>query len=1242
MAFRLSDRDRAASQAAAAIRQANRAQKDYESQAAQAQANLNAAQSKPMGGLESVLAGIGEKFNDWGSTIGNIGRTVIGGISEPFRKAETKKINSDDSAKRNEIARRYGFSSYSEAANSDKANDDFWNEIRDLSASTAQRLSEKSQNDRNSLGNVRDIDLNTAKGQSLSTIGDLLQILGPAGNIAGGAIEGVGASYKGAAGGTDADVWGGDNLGRTLGNAAIGGVTAFVGDKVGGKFAGKAGNGKLSKLAHSNIGRGAISGAAAGATGGGLSAALNGGDVLGGALQGAKGGALAGGTMAGAMGLVGAGIDKLNRKYTPDMMADSTATPKANTLEDALQTPQKTIVDEVAEQYTKKQPTRRTIGVQYESDNGPVQVNRERSNQYRLADRSGSTLDGILSPDNETQLPNAKKPTYKADALTVVNSGKMAEPIDTLKRMGVSDDTINALKDAAGAYQRDVGGAALQAYGLDDKGDLPMLNREQYYRDNRGQLAANGGNGNIRAEDVEDYMYGHLRNSAGQNSLGGSQDDNWTILRNLLGERAENMSLDDMYDTYRTLARSASMSNSDTYSPDNIAGALAMDKGLNKRVSQEMYDRLFPANKIDVEGEAPLAQRINVTDRDQGKLIQDITPAKRQAQPQTQAVAETPTRAITQEAETVPRPSIRRATDMSDIEESPNLAPADVARLERQLTVARQKQGNALLEQYGELDAPTRRAVESPADVLATLYDRYGIKTPADLQYATNHVTGKNGIVSQMTRDLASSADGVNTTIEAKWLDDMIKLNGLKDSDAKAVKAQIVGALNRGGESVDGNTALDVMKQLQEQAADYKGKSGTYHRPTGTDARKAKVLSLVHDEIQDRLWDAAGDAQKVVTPKRLEQLRKMYDGNETWGNFVDSLRDVKTGAELRSTMKPLVDGAKILNGSEMSAGSFGSNMRKLVTGGHPVQALGQTVYDLAVGSERAKQSRAAKQAGKAANIEAQLRGETPVKTNNGGIVGVTKNVATKAGKTIGGVADMLNNDTFTNSALGNIATRGINRRIGQGEAQAIGNRAALQEAQQQVMDINNNYNNAMTQAQQMYNQAQQMGNSSNSTLDRIASGMERALAAGDINAYSQLADLYQQAYKIYGLQNPEATSNSSGTKDLTVNQSKAYAGLQQLGQLSQMTPDLGTALASTPASGLVNLFGGNEYANQAKALATTIGYLLSGANIREQEAERIGQAYVPSAFDSDTVKRQKLSRAEQLLRSYLSDSSALQ
>lgn len=1253
MAFRLSDRDRAASQAAAAIRQANRAQADYNQRMGQAQANLSQAQSRPMGGLESVLAGIGEKFNDWGSTIGNIGRTVIGGVSEPFRKAETDRIISDDSARRNEIAKKYGYNSYSEAMNDDNASQDFWNEIRNASESTQQRLANKVESDRNSLGNVRDIDLNTAKGQALSTASDVLQILGPVGNVVGGVTEGIGGSYKGAAGGTDADVWGGDNLGRTLGNAAIGGVTAFVGDRVAGKLASKApGNSLISKAARSNIGRGTITGAAAGATGGGLGAALNGGDVIGGTLQGALDGALSGGTMAGTMGLIGSGIDKLNNKFNrPDVSLelqtaanraareaanDIIETPTARTLEDALQMPSKSMVDDVTEMYTN--PQTRKVYVQDASDNGPVTVNRKARNQYRLPDRSGSTLDGILGPNNKIQLPNAEKPTYKKDATAVMQSGKVDDPISLLQRMGVSDDTINAVKDAARDYQNNVAGAALQAYGLDNKTELPYLNREQYYRDNAGQLAAKGGNGNVSAEDVDDYMYNHLRSSAGNNSLGRNQDDNWTILREFLGDRAENMSLDDMYDEYRMLARSASMANSDTYTPNNVAGGLYMDDALNKRLSQEMYDRLYPATKIDVESQAPLSQRVdvNASTPNRGRLIQDVMPAqRRQAQPQVQAqpIQEAPVQAPVQR--------VRRAADTSDIKINPNLAPEDVARLERQLTVSRQKQGAALLEQYGTLDAPVRRAIGSPEDVLTTLYDDYGLKTPADVQYAANHVTGRNGVVSQMTRELAASANNVDTTIAKDWLNDLMDANGLLDDEQKTVTKQIAGALKRANSSSDGATTLDIMKQLEKQSARYKGKDGTYHHATEAETRKGIILDLVHDELQDRLWDAAGDPKKVLTPKRITELKSMYKDNDAWANFIDNrLAKSTSGAELRSAMKPLVDGSKIVYGSKQSAGGFADRAYKAATSANHIVAMGQMAYDAALGSDKVKQIRASRYAKDAAKAKAQLTGQDMPKGN--GLIGAAKNIGQKAVNKAGKAAEMLNNETVTGSALGRFATMAGNRRIGQGEAQAVENRAALQDATQQMQDIQSNYDNAMAQAQQMYSQAQQTQNSILSTLDRIGAGMERALAAGDINAYSQLADLYKQAYNIYGLQNPTQTQKQAGAKSLSTSQSKALTGLQQLQTLSGMSPDLGTALASSPLGGAVNMLGGNDYANQAEALATTIGYLLSGANIKPDEAEALGRGYVPSAFDSEQVRQKKLSRAEQLLRNYLADTSALQ
>ena len=1229
MAFRLSEKDLAASRAAAAIRQANRAQRDYENQAAQAQANLSQAQSRPMGGLESVLAGIGEKFNDWGNTIGNIGRTVTGGLTESSRKAETKKITSDDSARRNEIARKYGYASYSDAVNDDNASQDFWNEIKGVTEATQQRLKNKMESDRNSLGNVRDIDLNTAKGQALSTASDVLQVLGPIGNVVGGVAEGVGSSYKNAAGGTDDDVWGGDNLGRTLGNAAIGGATAFIGDKVGGKLASKApGNGLLSRAIHSNVGRGAIAGAAAGATGGGLGAALNGGDVLGGALQGAQGGAMSGGTMAGAMGVLGSGIDRLNRKYgTTPQTPDTPAT--------------KQIVDEVAEQYTKpatietalqeaQTPTRRQIDVQYDdSGNGAIDVNRQRRSMYRLPDRSGSTLDGILGPNNKTQLPNAI-PNSNAqfrklfddstsDISAAVRNGFLdAAGDDAISKNAVlkdilDSDTYNQLRAATRDYA-DYANSSLDGYNVTSKSDLPKIRTSDY-------IEATG----YKGKDIPGYMRPFLSEENGT-SL---KDSSWSqIMPEYNNEGQFTGTPDDILEMYDNLANT---NRNLVYTNENLIGALETDPDLYMKATEQLLADSYPTRKIDVDKRLPQGEQIDVNALNRGQLIQDVMPAQRQARPpvQAQPIQEAP----------APVQRVRRAADTSDIKVNPNLDPADVARLERQLTVSRQKQGAALLEQYGTLDAPVRRAIGSPEDVLATLYDDYGLRTPADVQYAANHVTGRDGVVSKMTRELAASANNVDTTITRDWLQELMDTNGLLDDEQKTVTKQIAGALKRANTNSDGATTLDIMKQLEKQSARYKGKDGTYHHATEAETRKGIIIDLVHDELQDRLWDAAGDPKKVLTSNRITELKNMYKGNDAWANFIDNrLAKSTSGAELRSYMKPLVDGSKIVYGSKMSAGGFANNARRLATGGRPVQATGQLIYDAFVGSDKAKQTRADRYARDAAKAKAQLTGQAMPKGN--GLIGAAKNIGQKAVNKAGKAAEMLNNETITGSALGRFATMAGNRRIGQGEAQAVENRAALQDATQQMQDIQSNYDNAMAQAQQMYSQAQQAQNAVPDTLNRISVGMERALAAGDIDAYSTLADLYKQAAQVYQLQNPTATKSEA--KALTSNQSKAMTGLQQLQDLRGMQPGVRTALANSPLAGIVDITGGDDYSNQAKSLALTLGYLQSGANITPREAENIGRAYIPSAYDSDNVRQQKLSRAEQLLRNYLADTSALQ
>jgi hypothetical protein len=281
---------------------------------------------------------------------------------------------------------------------------------------------------------------------------------------------------------------------------------------------------------------------------------------------------------------------------------------------------------------------------------------------------------------------------------------------------------------------------------------------------------------------------------------------------------------------------------------------------------------------------------------------------------------------------------------------------------------------------------------------------------------------------------------------------------------------------------------------------------------------------------------------------------------------------------------------------------------------------------------------------KLAGTASDNAGETAGRLANG-----AKNLAGKAAGIANNATANLNNESLANlslagmNMLGDQAQQFANKQMGKAEAERSQNRL---ENAQAVANAQADYDNALADYNaQEANYNANMATVQNQTtgasrLDRIAAAMEMALNAGDITAYGQLADLYTQAAKIEELRNP--TSNKT-EKALSANQAKALTAQQQLEALAQMSPDAGTVASGIPLLGnIVNLTGGNEYANQASSLATTLGYLLSGANIKESEAQRIGQAYVPTAFDSEAVRKQKLERARQLIQSYMSDTGALE
>lgn len=1206
MAFKFNDIDNA-------LNRQYSAANSYNSRMAAANALSNSAQNRKSSPLESVLAGIGNTLDNTRKGLTNFFGTGAAALGDLI----------SGNAARGTYDLQKGWKDWSKKelmGDENLSDKDYYAKSAGQALDTAATLS----------------DFIPVVGAG----GALVKKLGKGGiaalNIGQGIGSGIAQQYI--------DNGANISLDDAMRGGIVGGLSSGVGQYVGGKLANKvAGPGKISQAINSNLGKAALTGAASGAVGAGANTALQGGDlgqVLSNAAQGSLYGGVGGATMAGLMGLGGTALEKLNNKVTGG--GAQVDTPMASKITKRVKTPTAEATDTVDNIATPtRQAQRRNIAVtDYDAGEQNVRVRRPDT-EYSLGRRQGSNIDGILGPDNARKLPNAEVNAVDqfnrlfgddtADVADAIRRGYFdVEGDDALSQKSVfrenlSNDAYEALKTGTRNYadfMNDVetvtGGAASA------KSNLPKIRTSDY-------IEATG----YKGKDIPDYMRPFL--SEDGVSL---KNSDWSeVIPKYNNGGQFTGTPDDILNFYETLANT---NNGVKYTNENAVGALGMDSALNDRVNKEFLESNYPTRKIDIDKAPTIAENIDV------ESYSNTAPRKRVLNQQPQEVPQT------QEAPM--RSTVRRSTDMGNMEVNPNLSPAEVAQLERELTVNRQRQGAELLAQYGELSAPVRRSVGSAEDVLSTLYDDYGLKTPADVQYAANHVTGRDGDVSKWTRELASSAKDVDTTIGKQWLDDLMRGTGLTKAQKKSVVDQITAALERGGESVDGNTALDVMKQLEGNSSRYKGKDGTYHLAKPEEKAMGQIIDLVHDEIQDRLWEAAGDPQKVLTPERLTSLKNKYKDNEAWANFVDNkLAKVRNGAELRSTMKPLVDGAKIVNGSKMSAGGFAEKALKAGTSRNAGMALGQVVIDATYNSDKARQLRADGYAKKAATARAKLTGQEAPTNSNGtkGIIGGFKNIANKAGEKIGKATSALNNDTLARlhlenegvpmGTVGDLALRQIARQPGLTQMRNQDAERDLQQAESDAQNAEKDYVDNMTQAQQLYNRAtaqQQQETGMGATLNRIGTAMEMALNAGDVNAYSQLANLYKQAYSIYEAQNPTSASNTS-SKALNATQAKAVTGLSQLQQLANMQPSMRTALANGPLGGFVDITGGDTYNSQADSLASTIGYLLSGANIKDNEIAAVKRDYVPSTFDSPQVRQEKLSRAEQLLRNYLSDTSAL-
>lgn len=569
-------------------------------------------------------------------------------------------------------------------------------------------------------------------------------------------------------------------------------------------------------------------------------------------------------------------------------------------------------------------------------------------------------------------------------------------------------------------------------------------------------------------------------------------------------------------------------------------------------------------------------------------------------------------------------------------------APMDAEGTEKTNVVGRalKNMGNELEAAQTDITRAERRkfGIKDAGDTVNTLRKRTGLSSLDDQAEFAKNITGAEDSVMDTIQKYNISVDEKGNPITLRADQYEVAIN---DAVGKDWKKSVMG------ESYDQfrkDLVQDIMNEdpitasnwLKREAATQRGIADAKGPTSDKAARKAKIYTEVANRIDELSYDA-------VPQKNVD---RMFD--DTIDEFYTRAQEAKTAGN-KKYAKAYENLAKELDGTERTIANYRTFKKDFVKSSQ----LADITRGAQSGSLQAGLSKGTNVVNKVLNTalaEPLDRGMAFLggKLNDLGDVvnGTSTGMAGKAvgavGKLASGVAGALDNGTVSNSKLGDMANRQLVRKVGLDAANNQDAQSLVQGASQEAQNAQNDYDNAMAQVQQAYSQAQTATQTGTDALDRIARAMDSALAAGDISSYSQLADLYKQAYSIYGLQNPTQTQKQADAKSLSASQSKALTGLQQLQTLSGMSPDLGTALASSPLGGAVNMFGGNDYANQAEALATTIGYLLSGANIKPDEAEALGRGYVPSAFDSEQVRQKKLSRAEQLLRNYLADTTSLE
>ena len=1234
----------------------------------QKQAGLEAAQNKKTktsleSALSGLVSGIGERIGDIGSTLNNIGKTVVGGINQIGKNKAIENTTKQDSERRNAIAKKYGFNSYSEAANSDKVGEDFWNEIKGSNEQTKKEQKKVTDNYRETgkYGDVTNVNTNTAKGQALNTIDSVLGVIpgvgGVVANVGGGAISGIGDEYKraGREGGSF-------NLENALKNAAVGGASGLAGSagaaglsKVANKYGGNA----VGKALGSNLASGISGGASAGAIGGALGTALNGGsleDSLAAALEGAKAGGIGGGAMAGAMGLGGTTLDKIRNRGTTAQAIEplDAETVQKNRVEAPT-------AERIPSTIEAVEPTNNRRGIAIKDYNAGVENIPVRVvNGAEPVPGRGKYIDSVVRR-SDANLPEAQRPIVEQAPIYYHGSPETNLTEFDLSKAGkntMSGEKAIFFTDSAPtaeefAYERiptdsifvNKKGKKGKVYqtNLDIKNTLDLDNLTDAQIAELWDYASPLGQLNGRDGFINQMKY--WRDEAKNPQL---------IKGNLdLGALAKSD-----YDSFSATMYPNSDNTAKEYGIFDPTKATILQDG---NAGKTLQDAL---TKIDVKN-TPSIEDIIQVNRTQPQTVEpryteSIIPARQYEQtvktmPEAEVTAPKTVSTAPEQRITTPEPELDYNTQIQR-----QKAQIQADKLKRQAI-------GGVLDQYSttRLNDHINGLPEAVEDML-----KLGFTDRAEIDYYANKMTGKDGELSKVIRNSLKNAEPVKMETGTTW-EKIYEAAGADKTAQKEIKSFVDSQAGKYQKDADGTwnrqDLYDFGKDLETKGYKLKDR---YER-LGNE--KDRACSNAYIDLSERIIDNATNGVEVsgninlkklisIAPDNAEHISRMQDLAQN-AKTVDDIRHAMANTTKMALLKKAEDFN--INTYGQNQGDFGKNANRVIKGVkamnsyNPAIAVAQAGIEMASESPKIKQRNIGKNYEKAQKLQAQANGETPIKTGklarvkekiagikDAGIVQGAKNLGNNLVDRANKNLAPINNESLANfslagmNTLGNQAQQFANKQMGFTEAERsqdrLENARTLANAQNEYANALADYNaqEANYNAQMAQPQASSMG----SQLDRISSAMELALNAGDITAYGQLADLYKQAVEIESLANPTAKANAELSSSQKTKLNEIDTSMNTLNQLKNAYEQAGggKGLVGNLSEFANSITGGAANRNLAtyndlkNSLGMAIVKNVISAGGTEQDAKRY-IAMLPSASDTPEQAAQKFAYLEDML-----------